>query len=120
MRLRGDYPFPNHFYLLAARGRRLEQLDAVAADLSSAPRPPRYGSSGPVWQGKIKALPAVVNETDLAVLRYMERNPLGAGLVRWGLRRLGGRREELGLEDMEQIPAPVRAPVFWLRESALA
>jgi putative transposase len=41
-----------------------------------------YHSSGHVWQGRFKAFPVQDDEHLLAVLRYIERNPLRAGLVR--------------------------------------
>ena len=40
-----------------------------------------YRTSGHVWQGRFKAFPIQENEHLLAVLRYVERNPLRAGLV---------------------------------------
>jgi putative transposase len=38
-------------------------------------------SSGHVWQGRFKAFPIPEDEHLLTVLRYIERNPLRAGLV---------------------------------------
>ncbi len=40
-----------------------------------------YRSSGHVWQGRFKAFPTQEDEHLLTVLRYIERNPLRAGLV---------------------------------------
>jgi putative transposase len=40
-----------------------------------------YRSSGHVWQGRFKAFPIQDDEHLLTVLRYIERNPLRAGLV---------------------------------------
>lgn len=40
-----------------------------------------YGSSGHVWQGRYKAFPIEQDEHLLTVLRYVEANPLRAGLV---------------------------------------
>ena len=40
-----------------------------------------YRTSGHVWQGRFKAFPIQENEHLLTVLRYVERNPLRAGLV---------------------------------------
>jgi len=40
-----------------------------------------YHSSGHVWQGRFKAFPIQEDEHLLTVLRYVERNPLRAGLV---------------------------------------
>ena len=41
-----------------------------------------YRTSGHVWQGRYKAFPIQENEHLLTVLRYVERNPLRAGLAR--------------------------------------
>jgi len=41
-----------------------------------------HRTSGHVWQGRFKAFPIQQDEHLLAVLRYVERNPLRAGLVR--------------------------------------
>ncbi len=47
-----------------------------------------YHSSGHLWQGRFKAFPIQEDEYLLTVLRYVERNPLRANLVRraenWG------------------------------------
>ena len=60
---------------------------------------------GHVYQGRFKSFPIANDEHLLAVLRYVERNPLRAGLVkqaevwRWGSlhRRLNGTPEERAL-----------------------
>jgi putative transposase len=41
-----------------------------------------YGGSGHVWQGRFKAFPIQRDRHLLIALRYVERNPLRAGLVR--------------------------------------
>lgn len=73
-----------------------------------------YQSSGHVWQGRFKAFPIQRDEHLLTVLRYIERNPLRAGLVeraetwRWSsLRDLGGAEPWLQ-------PLPVPRPANWL------
>lgn len=49
-----------------------------------------YGTSGRVWQGRYKAFPIEQDAHLVTVLRYVERNPVRAGLVvrardwRWG------------------------------------
>jgi len=40
-----------------------------------------YGTTGHVWQGRFKAFPIQEDEHLLTVLRYVERNPLRAGLT---------------------------------------
>ncbi len=41
----------------------------------------RHGTTGRVWQGRFKAFPIQRDEHLLTVIRYVERNPLRAGLV---------------------------------------
>jgi putative transposase len=75
-----------------------------------------YHGSGHVWQGRFKAFPIEQDEHLLTVLRYVERNPLRAGLVRraedWAWSSLGwrpaGRRPAM-LSDW-----PVACPRNWL------
>lgn len=42
----------------------------------------QYRGSGHVWQGRFKAFPIQRDEHLLTVMRYVERNPLRAGLVK--------------------------------------
>jgi len=83
MRLLAYCVMPNHFHLalwpysdgdlgkwmqwlLTAHVRRYHQ---------------HYKTSGHVWQGRFKAFPVEHDDHMLTVLRYIERNPLRAGLV---------------------------------------
>ena len=63
----------------------------------------RYRSSGHVWQGRFKAFPAQEDEHLLAVLRYIERNPLRAGLVE--------RAEAWPWSSLRWLAAPEQGPV---------
>lgn len=73
-----------------------------------------HGTSGMghVYQGRFKSFPIAEDEHLLAVLRYVERNPLRAGLVeraeewRWGslYRRLAGTPEERALLSESPVP----------------
>ena len=63
----------------------------------------RYRSSGHVWQGRFKAFPIQEDEHLLSVMRYIERNPLRAGLV--------GRAEEWPWSSLRWVSAPAQAPV---------
>ena len=63
----------------------------------------RYRSSGHVWQGRFKAFPIQEDDHLLAVLRYIERNPLRAGLV--------GRAEEWRWSSLCWLSAPEQGPV---------
>jgi putative transposase len=73
-----------------------------------------YGTSGMghVYQGRFKSFPIAADEHLLAVLRYVERNPLRAGLVeraedwQWGslYRRTHGKPEERTLLAESPVP----------------
>jgi len=58
-----------------------------------------YETSGHVWQGRFKAFPIQQDDHLLTVLRYVERNPLQAGLVeraeawRWSSLAARARKE---------------------------
>jgi putative transposase len=73
---------------------------------------------GPVYKGRFKSFPVQCDEHLLAVLRYVERSPVGAGLVdraedwRWGAlwtKRRGDRALKALL-----TPWPVDRPANWL------
>ena len=73
-----------------------------------------HGTSGMghVYQGRFKSFPIAADEHLLAVLRYVERNPLRCGLVkraedwRWGslYRRTQGTTEERALLAESPVP----------------
>jgi putative transposase len=62
-----------------------------------------YHSSGHIWQGRFKAFPIEEDDHLRVVLRYVERNPLRAGLV--------GQAEDWPWSSLR--PASVAAP-SWL------
>jgi putative transposase len=62
-----------------------------------------YRSSGHVWQGRFKAVPTQEDEHLLVVLRYIERNPLRAGLVE--------RAEAWEWSSLRWLATPERSPV---------
>jgi putative transposase len=62
-----------------------------------------YRSSGHVWQGRFKAFPIEEDEHLLIMLRYIERNPLRAGLVE--------RAEAWRWSSLRWLSAPEEAPV---------
>ena len=74
---------------------------------------------GHVYQGRFKSFPIAADEHLLAVLRYVERNPLRAGLVsraeawRWGslYRRTRGTADEQAV----LTPSPVSLGRLWLK-----
>jgi len=57
-----------------------------------------YNSSGHVWQGRFKAFPIQRDEHLLTVLRYAERNPLRANLVK--------RAEDWDWSSLTAVPGP--------------
>lgn len=118
MRILGYVLMPNHFHL-ALWPRRDGDLSRwmqwlLTAQVRRYHR--HYHGSGHVWQGRFKAFPIERDEHLLTVLRYVERNPLRAGLVRraeaWPWSSLAwrgrGRRPAL-LADW-----PVSCPRTWV------
>ncbi len=118
LRILGYALMPNHFHLvLWPRGdgdlsRWMQWL--MTSHVRRYHR--HYKGSGHVWQGRFKAFPIEQDEHLLTVLRYVERNPLRAGLVRraekwlWSSLswRTSGKRPAL-LSDW-----PVPCPRNWL------
>jgi putative transposase len=77
-----------------------------------------YQSSGHIWQGRFKAFPIQQDEHLLAVLRYIERNPVRAGLAgraeewRWSSAGVWSlERSDVKL-DMGPCPRPTDWPAF--------
>lgn len=74
---------PNHFHFVLMPcesgdlGRWMQWL--LTAHVHRQHR--RHGTSGRLWQGRFKAFPIQGDEHLLTVIRYVERNPLRAGLV---------------------------------------
>jgi len=116
---------PNHFHL-ALWPRRDGDLSRFMQWLLTAHvrrYHQHYHSSGHVWQGRFKAFPIQQDEYLLTVLRYVERNPLRAGLVGraedWLWSSLRGRGGEIGdaVLPMHKSPVPlVRDWVRWVNE----
>jgi len=76
-----------------------------------------YRSSGHVWQGRFKAFPIEQDDHLLTVLRYIERNPLRAGLVEhaedWRWSSLQHWRAAGPVDTID--PGPVARPENWLQ-----
>jgi putative transposase len=91
-------------------------MDAVAHDNACAGYHRHYHSSGHVWQGRFKAFPIAADEHLLAVLRYVERNPLRANLVKraedWPWSSLRWWKEPTKLPFLD--PGPVPRSADWL------
>ena len=77
-----------------------------------------YHTSGHVWQGRFKAFPIQADEHLLAVLRYVERNPLRAKLVRraeaWPWSSLAWRRGQRPRRPELLSDWPVTCPRNWV------
>lgn len=84
MRLLAYCLMPNHFHLVLWPHEDGDLSRWMQWLLTAHVR--RYhrvlGTSGRVWQGRFKAFPVQSDGHLLAVLRYVEANPLRAGLVR--------------------------------------
>ena len=109
---------PNHFHLVlwprqdGALSQWMQWL--LTAHVRRYHR--HYHGSGHVWQGRFKAFPIQQDEHLLTVLRYVERNPLRAKLVRraenWPWSSLHWRQEKQRLMFLDEGPVP--RPRNWL------
>lgn len=118
MRILGWCLMPNHFHLVLRPyddgdlGRWMQWL--MTSHVRRYHR--HYHSEGHVWQGRFKAFPIQADEHLLTVLRYVERNPLRAGLVkkaeawRWSSLSLRGQRPTPTILS----PSPVKLPRNWM------
>ena len=117
MRILGWCLMPNHFHLVlwphgdGDLGRWMQWL--MTSHVRRYHR--HYGGSGHIWQGRFKAFPIQQDEHLLTVLRYVERNPLRARLVRkaenW---RWSSLRERLSpSSDSVLAASPVPLPSNW-------
>jgi putative transposase len=119
MRVAGWCLMPNHFHLVlwphddGDLSRWMQWL--MTCHVRRYHR--HYHGSGHVWQGRFKAFPIQKDGHYLTVLRYVEHNPLRAGLVdraehwRWSsLSAWKNRKDYPFLTD-----GPVERPGHWLR-----
>jgi REP-associated tyrosine transposase len=117
VRLLGYCLMPNHFHLAVWPRRDGDLSDYMMWLLTAHVRRyhEHYHSSGHVWQGRFRAFAIEEDEHLLRVLRYIERNPLRAGLAelaqawRWssaGLQTTGAPTLDAG---------PVARPGSWLQ-----
>ncbi len=84
MRLTGYCLMPNHFHLLLWPYNDGDLSRWMQWFMTSHVRRyhRHYHGSGHVWQGRFKAFPIQDDEHYWTVLRYVERNPLRASMVR--------------------------------------
>jgi putative transposase len=105
---------PNHFHMVLwpAADSDVSRFMHWLMTTHAARYHRHHGTGGRLWQGRFKAFPVKTDDHLLTVLRYVERNPLRAGLVShadawpWSsLRpRLGRRDDELLDEGPLVIP----------------
>jgi putative transposase len=119
MRILAYCVMPNHFHLVLRPfedgdlGRWMQWL--MTSHVRRYHR--HYGGSGHVWQGRFKAFPIQEDEHLLTVLRYVERNPLRANLVRkaekwrWSSLRLRSPHADAGI----LARSPVLLPSNWIQ-----
>jgi putative transposase len=112
MRVLGYCLMPNHFHL-AVWPEHDGDLSRWIHWLSTA-HVRRYRKvhrgSGHIWQGRFKAFPIQEDEHLVAVIRYIERNPLRAALVT--------RTEEWPWSSLQARSRP--GPLRWLHPSPVA
>jgi putative transposase len=114
---------PNHFHLVlwphddGDLGRWMHWL--LTSHVRRHPR--RWRGSGHVWQGRFKAFPIQEDPHLLAVLRYVERNPVRAGLAAraeawpWSSARQWGRRDRAEWLAEGPTPRPSRG-LSWINQ----
>jgi putative transposase len=76
------------------------------------------GGTGPLYQGRFKSFPVQEDDHLLTVCRYVERNPLRAGLVaraeQWPWSSLARRVRGRGVDLLADWPTP--EPPGWLEQ----
>ena len=75
----------NHVHLIVDPGRRVENLALLMKKVAG--RQTRYvnkiaGRTGTLWEGRYKSSPIQTDEYLLACCRYIELNPVRAGIVK--------------------------------------
>lgn len=108
---------PNHFHLIVRpeKGHELSRFMQWLMTSHVRRYHGHYGSSGHVWQGRFKSFLIQRDRYLLAVLRYVEANPVRAGLVSsaeewmWSSHRsrVEGKMDPL-LDEL-----PIELPAHW-------
>jgi len=111
---------PNHFHMVLWAERGVEISAFMRWFMNAHIR--RYHRFGELWgtghlyQGRFKAFPIQTNQHLLTVLRYVEANPLRAGLVSraedWSWSSLTQEASDDGRVIVS--PSPVRKPDNWI------
>jgi putative transposase len=74
----------------------------------------QYHTSGHVWQGRFRSFPIEEDDHLLTVDRYVERNPLRAGLVKRAQDWLWSSAALVRANHPVLDPGPVARPAEWL------
>jgi putative transposase len=112
---------PNHFHLALWPREDGQLSDYMAWLLTAHVRRyhQHYHSSGHIWQGRFKSFPIEEDGHLLTVLRYIERNPVRAGLVERAQQWLWSSAASLGEHGTHprplRDPGPVLRPEGWLQ-----
>jgi putative transposase len=105
---------PSHFHLLLRSKQGEELSSAMQWFLTTHVRRyhQHYHSSGHLWQGRFKSLEVAGDEYFLTVARYIEGNPVRAGLVETAVDWVwSSHRGCCGLEK-DVLTEPL--PVWWV------
>ena len=107
---------PNHFHLVVqpASGSALSPFMQWWLTSHVRRYHQHYGGGGHVWQGRFKSFPIQQDEHLLTVLRYIERNPLRAGLGARAEDWLWSSLRERGTAGTLLDPGPVPRPAEWV------
>lgn len=118
LRVLGYVLMPNHFHLVLwpVGDRDLSRWMQWLLTSHVRRYHRHYHGSGHVWQGRFKAFPIEQDEHLMTVLRYVERNPLRAKMVRhaeaWAWSSLAWRPSGNRPELLSEWPMP--CPRNWL------
>jgi putative transposase len=116
MRLLAYCLMPNHFHLLLWPRADGQLSDYMMWLLTAHVRRyhQHYHSSGHVWQGRFRAFPIQEDDHLLRVLRYIERNPVRAGLSARAQDWPWSSATPPHGEQPAMEPGPVSRPQPWL------
>jgi putative transposase len=108
---------PNHFHLLV-QPDQADQLNKLMQWLMTSHvrrYHQHYHTSGHVWQGRYKSFIVQDNDHLITVIRYIEANPVRAGLVetatQWSWSSHGSRGINAGDSRFDTLPIPL--PLDW-------
>jgi putative transposase len=108
---------PNHFHMLLMPSKGVELSKWMQWLMTSHVRRyhRHYKSSGHVWQGRFKSFIVQKDDHLLTVIRYIERNPVRAGLVRtakdWSWSSYRGRCASNPALLLSELP--IELPMNW-------